>query len=74
MANSLILQDKNYISAKQVQSLFGYTSDYVGQLCRAGKLESKMIGRSWFVTEQSIIDYKNSVADAVKEKNEQKKE
>ena len=43
MKDSLILQDNNYISAKRVQELFGYTSDYVGQLCRSGKIEAKMI-------------------------------
>ena len=61
MKDSLILQDKIYISAKRVHELFGYTSDYVGQLCRAGKLDSKIIGRSWFVTEKSIVDYKSNV-------------
>jgi hypothetical protein len=58
MEDNLILQDNNYISAKRASELFDYSADYVGQLCRAGKLESKMIGRSWFVTERSIIEHK----------------
>lgn len=73
MRNSLILQDKNYISAKRVQELFGYSSDYVGQLCRLGKIEAKMIGRTWFVTEKSIIDHKLSVNELIRDKNKEKR-
>lgn len=73
MRNSLILQDKNYISARRVQELFGYSSDYVGQLCRLGKIEAKMIGRTWFITEKSIIDHKLSVNDLIRDKNKEKR-
>jgi hypothetical protein len=59
MKNSLTLHDVNYISAKRAQEVFGYTSDYIGQLCRADKLECRMIGRSWFVTERSLIAHKS---------------
>lgn len=73
MRNSLILQDKNYISAKRVQELFGYSSDYVGQLCRLGKIDAKMIGQTWFVTEESIISHKLSVNESIKDKNKEKR-
>ncbi len=73
MEDSLILQDKNYISARRVHELFGYTSDYVGQLCRTGKLDCKMIGRSWFVTEKSIIDHKSTIQEIVKSKTKEKR-
>lgn len=73
MRNSLILQDKNYISARRVHELFGYTSDYVGQLCRAGKLDCKMVGRSWFVTEESIVNHKLVVSEVLKNKNNKEK-
>ncbi len=63
MKDNLILQDKNYISAKRASIVFGYTSDYVGQLCRSGKLERKMIGRSWFVSEESVIKHREAVAE-----------
>lgn len=62
LKDTLILQDKNYISAKRASVIFGYTSDYVGQLCRLGKLECQMIGRTWFVSEESIINHQKSVA------------
>lgn len=62
MKESVILKDGKYISARQAAGIFGYTADYIGQLCRAGKLDAKMIGRSWFVTEESIIKYRLSVS------------
>lgn len=61
MKDTVILQDKIYISAKRVHKIFGYTSDYIGQLCRAGKLDATMVGRAWFVTEKSVSDYKEGV-------------
>lgn len=73
MKDILILEDKTYISAKRVHELFGYTSDYVGQLCRAGKLDSKMVARSWFVTEKSVIDHLSLMKDAVKSKKEKRR-
>lgn len=72
MKDTLILQDKNYISAKRVHELFGYTSDYVGQLCRAGKLDCRMVGRSWFVTEKSIIEHKTTINEIIKTKARRK--
>lgn len=63
MKENLILEDKNYISAKRASEIFGYSSDYVGQLCRAAKLECKMIGRSWFVTKESLLKYQSSIHD-----------
>lgn len=68
MKDNLILQDKNYISAKRASIIFGYTSDYVGQLCRLGKLECKMIGRSWFVSEESVIKHREAVASDLNSK------
>lgn len=70
MKDNLILQDKNYISAKRASIVFGYTSDYVGQLCRLGKLECKMIGRSWFVSEESVIKHREAVALDLNSKKE----
>lgn len=61
MKDIVVLQDKTYISAKRVQQIFGYTSDYIGQLCRAGKLDATMVGRAWFVTEKSVSDYKSGI-------------
>lgn len=46
--------EKTYISSKKAAEITGYAKDYVGQLCREGHVEAKMVGRSWYVFEPSI--------------------
>ncbi|MDP3784669.1 MAG: hypothetical protein Q8R12_01160, partial [bacterium] len=53
------MSDEKYISSKQAAKMTGYSSDYVGQLCRLGKVRSKRIGRDWMISERSILNYKN---------------
>lgn len=57
----LVIDGKNYISSARAAQLVGYTKDYVGQLARAGKIDSKLIGRSWYVAEDSITKHKLEV-------------
>lgn len=58
---ALVIDGKNYVSSARAAQLVGYTKDYVGQLARAGKIESKLIGRSWYVSEESITQHKLTV-------------
>ena len=60
MDKSLRFDGKKFISAKQAAEIFGYTSDYVGQLCRAKKIDARLVSRSWYVYEKDILDHKNS--------------
>jgi hypothetical protein len=62
MKDSFIFEGKKYISARRASEISDYASDYVGQLCRAGKLDCRMIGRSWFVTEESIHLHKAAIS------------
>jgi hypothetical protein len=64
MKNDLVFEGKNYISSKRAANITSYAQDYIGQLCRAGKLEGKMIGRSWFVSEESLLGHQKSAAGA----------
>lgn len=43
-----------FTKATQVAKEFGYTSDYLGQLCRAKKVNARLIGRSWFINVPSL--------------------
>ncbi|HWU24211.1 MAG TPA: hypothetical protein VN086_00475 [Candidatus Paceibacterota bacterium] len=52
--NEITIGDKVYISAKRAAEITGYARDYVGQLCREGHVDAKMVGRSWYVFEPSI--------------------
>lgn len=62
MKDSFIFEGKKYISAKRASEISSYASDYVGQLCRAGKLDCRMVGRSWFVTEESLHLHKAAIS------------
>ncbi len=52
---------KQYLPSARAAKLVGYTKDYVGQLARAGKLDAKLVGRGWYITEDSIRAHKLSV-------------
>jgi hypothetical protein len=54
----LTVHGQNYIKASTIAKNLGYTADYVGQLCRAGKVDAKLVGRSWYVLEDSIQSHK----------------
>lgn len=59
MSDSLIIEGKQYISSRRAAEIAGYSNDYVGQLCRAGKLACRMVGRFWYVDLNSILRHKN---------------
>ena len=60
MSQSLFSDNKKYISAKEASSLTGYSRDYIGQLARSNKIDSKRIGRVWYIGEESILKHNNS--------------
>jgi hypothetical protein len=45
MDRALNFDGQKYISAKLAAENFGYTSDYVRQLCRSKKVMARQIGR-----------------------------
>jgi len=36
----------------------GYTSDYVGQLCRSGAIDAELVGRSWYVNVDELREHR----------------
>lgn len=62
----LIINGKTYISSRRAGEIFGYTNDYIGQLARAGKIESTIVGRSRYVDYSSISDYVRIANGAIK--------
>lgn len=56
--DELTIADKKYLSSKKAAKLTGYAKDYVGQLCREGKVEARLVGRNWYVLENSILDHR----------------
>lgn len=49
---------KKYVKATKVARDLGYTADYVGQLCRGGKVGCHLVGRSWYVDQDAVGEHK----------------
>ena len=54
--------EKNLISLKEAAKISGYSSDYIGQLIRAGKIPGKQVysNIAWMTTAEAVIEYKKS--------------
>lgn len=52
-------QEKGYITLKEAAELTGYTSDYVGQLIRAGKIQGEQVycNTAWMTTQEEVRMY-----------------
>lgn len=56
--DEIIIEEKRYISSKQAAKMTGYAKDYIGQLCREGRVPARLVGRSWYVLESAIQDHR----------------
>lgn len=57
--DELEISGKRYISSRRAAKEHGYHSDYIGQLIRGGKVVGQKVGRSWYVSEESLLAYFN---------------
>ncbi len=57
MEDKLFFDGEEYISARRASEISGYNSDYLGQLCRGEKLQCRLISRTWFVEENSLLEH-----------------
>lgn len=62
--DEIIIEDKKYISSKRAAKATGYAKDYVGQLCREGRVPARLVGRNWYVLETAIQDHRFGSQDA----------
>lgn len=53
------IQGKEYISSKRASELSGYAQDYIGQLARKGLISAQRVGGLWFVSMDSLTEYKS---------------
>lgn len=56
--DEITIDGKTYLSSKRAAAITGYAKDYVGQLCREGRVEARLVGRSWYVYEPSIREHR----------------
>lgn len=61
--DTVVFADKKYIKASKAALMSGYTADYVGQLCRKGKIDAVLLGKTWYVHEDSLASHKQNNAD-----------
>ncbi|HCB35678.1 MAG TPA: hypothetical protein DEP25_03490, partial [Candidatus Taylorbacteria bacterium] len=57
MASELIFYGRKFLPSGEASRVSGYSTDYIGQLCRGEKLVCRRVGRSWFVEEMSLLAY-----------------
>ncbi|MEK7175901.1 MAG: hypothetical protein AAB695_00815, partial [Patescibacteria group bacterium] len=60
MSLAILSEGKELISASRAAKKVGYTSDYIGQLCRAKKIQGKLVGKTWYVDFQALVEYKKN--------------
>ncbi len=70
---TVVLGGVTYTRAISAAKKFGYTSDYVGQLCRGKKIDARLVGRSWYVNMDSITDYRKQKHEKRKSRKAKKK-
>ncbi|MFW6210402.1 MAG: hypothetical protein ACOC4E_02855 [Patescibacteria group bacterium] len=56
--DTVVLDGVQYLKVAVAAKQFDYTPDYLGQLCRAGKLDARLVGRTWFVNPESVAEHK----------------
>ncbi len=56
--DEIFIEEKKYISSKQAAKVTGYAKDYIGQLCREGRVPARLVGRNWYVLETAIQDHR----------------
>lgn len=56
--DEILIEDKRYVSSKRAAKVTGYAKDYIGQLCREGRVPARLVGRSWYVLEAAIHDHR----------------
>lgn len=67
--DSVVFDGVTYVKASVAAKSFRYTSDYIGQLCRAKKVDARLVGRTWFVNLDSIKEHKqNKIKTSAEEK------
>ncbi len=55
-----------YVKASVLAKRYHYTTDYIGQLCRQLKVDAQLVGRAWYVNEDSLLVHKGDRYSSVR--------
>jgi len=58
--DTVTVNGKTYIKASRAADTAGYTADYVGQLCRGGKIDAVLLGKTWYVLDGVLLAHKQT--------------
>lgn len=71
--DEITIGDKLYVSSKRAAQITGYAKDYIGQLCREGRVEARLVGRNWYVLDSALREHRfGKVAEEAVTKIEEK--
>lgn len=70
--NKITLDGVDYISSRRAAKIMGYTQDYIGQLCRGGKIEARQVGRGWYIPELVVLENVKAKANETQESRSKK--
>lgn len=68
--DEITIGDKLYVSSKRAAQITGYAKDYIGQLCREGRVEARLVGRNWYVLDSALRAHRFGKEEAPEPKNE----
>lgn len=57
---TVTIDDVQYVKASVLAKRHNYTADYIGQLCRARKVDAHLVGRTWYVYPPSLDGHKTT--------------
>lgn len=66
--DEILIEEKRYVSSKRAAKVTGYAKDYIGQLCREGRVPARLVGRNWYVLESAINDHRFGKQEIEQEK------
>ncbi len=59
-SHEITIDGVSHISSKAAAALYGYSSDYLDQLCRANKITGRLLGHAWYIEKGAISIYRKS--------------
>ncbi len=57
--DAVTFHGREYIKATSLALKYRYTPDYLGQLARAKKVDARLVGRAWYIHEDSLIEHRD---------------
>lgn len=65
--DTVVIDGVTYTKASTLAKDFRYTTDYIGQLCRADKVDAQLVGRSWYASRESLEDHASKRVEAFRQ-------